>query len=85
MTGPHAEQSVGLRQGSSSTAPVLTEHAFTLAMGDLRLDVSHEERSSKELPGLAYEHVGLGLLPLTDCFLEKEEAAVESSPNREES
>eukprot|EP00965_Chrysotila_dentata_P114024 3770615-Pleurochrysis_carterae.AAC.1 len=55
-------------------------------MGDLRLDVSHEARSSEELPGLAYEHVGLGLLPLTDCFLEKEEAVpVESSPNREES
>eukprot|EP00965_Chrysotila_dentata_P039971 1327722-Pleurochrysis_carterae.AAC.1 len=54
-------------------------------MGDLRLDVGHEERSSKELPGVAYEHVGLGLLPLTDCFFEREEAAVESSPNREES
>eukprot|EP00965_Chrysotila_dentata_P100860 3331749-Pleurochrysis_carterae.AAC.1 len=43
-------------------------------MGDLRLDVGHEARSSKELPGFAYEHVGLGLLALTDCFLEKEEA-----------
>eukprot|EP00965_Chrysotila_dentata_P016683 553806-Pleurochrysis_carterae.AAC.1 len=54
-------------------------------MGDLRLDVGHKERSSKELPGLAYEHVGLGLLPLPGCFLEQEETAVESSPNREES
>eukprot|EP00965_Chrysotila_dentata_P002984 96606-Pleurochrysis_carterae.AAC.1 len=63
----------------------MTEQAFTLAMGDLRLDVGHEERSPKELPGLAYEHVGLGLLTLTDCFFEREEAAMESSPNREES
>eukprot|EP00965_Chrysotila_dentata_P109890 3631392-Pleurochrysis_carterae.AAC.1 len=55
MTGPHAEQSVGFRQGSNSTAPVMTEQAFTLAMGDLRLDVSHEERSS--LQGVA----GFGL------------------------
>eukprot|EP00965_Chrysotila_dentata_P011676 382630-Pleurochrysis_carterae.AAC.1 len=53
-------------------------------MGDLRLDVGHEERSSKKLPGLAYEHVGLGLLTLTDCSFEREEAAMESSPNREE-
>eukprot|EP00965_Chrysotila_dentata_P125856 4159632-Pleurochrysis_carterae.AAC.1 len=84
MTGPHAELSVGFRQGSSSTAPVMTEQAFTLAMGDLRLDVGHEERSSKQLPGLAYEHMSLGLLTLTDCFFEREEASAESSPNREE-
>eukprot|EP00965_Chrysotila_dentata_P049893 1653614-Pleurochrysis_carterae.AAC.1 len=38
----------------------MTEQAFTLAMGDLRLDVGHEERSSKELPGSAYEHVSVG-------------------------
>eukprot|EP00965_Chrysotila_dentata_P159937 5282450-Pleurochrysis_carterae.AAC.1 len=69
MTGPHAEQSVGLLQGSSSTAPVMTEQAFTLDMRDLRLDVGHEERSSKELP---------------DYFFEREEAAAESSPSRAE-
>eukprot|EP00965_Chrysotila_dentata_P172079 5678689-Pleurochrysis_carterae.AAC.1 len=62
----------------------MTEQAFTLAMGDFRLDVGHGERSSKELPGLAYEHVGLGLLALTDCFFKREEAAAESNPNREE-
>eukprot|EP00965_Chrysotila_dentata_P170511 5629075-Pleurochrysis_carterae.AAC.1 len=56
----------------------MTEQAFTLAMGDLRLDVGHEERSSKELPGLAYEHVSLGLLPLTDCFFERDEVSARS-------
>eukprot|EP00965_Chrysotila_dentata_P030751 1024405-Pleurochrysis_carterae.AAC.1 len=79
MTGPHAEQSVGFRQRSSSATPVMTEQAFTLAMGDLRPDVGHEERSSKELPGLAYEHVSFGLLPLTDCLFERDEYAVPSS------
>eukprot|EP00965_Chrysotila_dentata_P113910 3766397-Pleurochrysis_carterae.AAC.1 len=38
MTGPHAEQSVGLRVGGVGSSSVMTEQAFTLAMGDLRLD-----------------------------------------------
>eukprot|EP00965_Chrysotila_dentata_P252713 6210835-Pleurochrysis_carterae.AAC.3 len=84
MTGPHAEQSVGFRQGSGSAAPVMTEQAFTLAMNDLRLDVGHEEGSSKEFPGLAYEHVSLGLLSISACFYERDEASAKASPDREE-
>eukprot|EP00965_Chrysotila_dentata_P095904 3169354-Pleurochrysis_carterae.AAC.7 len=53
--------------------------AFTLAMGDLRLDVGHEERSEKELPNLAYEHESSGLVPIIECFRNPDEAAAESS------
>eukprot|EP00965_Chrysotila_dentata_P077643 2561754-Pleurochrysis_carterae.AAC.1 len=68
VTGPYVEQSVGLRPGSPGSTSVMTEQAFTLAMGDLRLDVGHEERSAKELPNLAYEHESLGLIPIIECF-----------------
>eukprot|EP00965_Chrysotila_dentata_P176273 5820554-Pleurochrysis_carterae.AAC.1 len=57
----------------------MTEQAFTLAMGDLRLDVGHEERSAKELPGLAYEHESSGLVPIIECFRDPEEVEAGSS------
>eukprot|EP00965_Chrysotila_dentata_P118206 3906728-Pleurochrysis_carterae.AAC.1 len=47
MTGPHTEQSVGFRQGSSSAAPVMTEQAFTLAMGDLRPSIPNPGSSTR--------------------------------------
>eukprot|EP00965_Chrysotila_dentata_P005337 175596-Pleurochrysis_carterae.AAC.1 len=37
-------------------------------MRDLRLDVGHEERSAKELPGLTFERESSGLVPITECF-----------------
>eukprot|EP00965_Chrysotila_dentata_P148424 4900359-Pleurochrysis_carterae.AAC.1 len=57
----------------------MTEQAFTLAMSDLRLDVGHEERSAKELPGLAYEHESSGLVPIVECFRDPEEVEAGSS------
>eukprot|EP00965_Chrysotila_dentata_P048285 1601535-Pleurochrysis_carterae.AAC.1 len=48
-------------------------------MGDLRLDVGHEERSAKELPNLAYEHESSGLVPIIECFRDPDEASAESS------
>eukprot|EP00965_Chrysotila_dentata_P256493 6212556-Pleurochrysis_carterae.AAC.1 len=79
MTGPHAEQSVGLCTGSAGSTSVMTEQAFTLAMGCLRLDVGHEERSAKELPNLAYEHGSSGLVPIIKCFCDLDEASAKSS------
>eukprot|EP00965_Chrysotila_dentata_P238235 6202377-Pleurochrysis_carterae.AAC.2 len=66
MTGPHAEQSVGLWVDSGSDTQTMTEQAFTLAMGDLRLDVGHGEGSSKELPDLAYERRNTSLQFITE-------------------
>eukprot|EP00965_Chrysotila_dentata_P025030 830125-Pleurochrysis_carterae.AAC.2 len=57
----------------------MTEQAFTLAMGDLRLNVGHGERSVKELPNLAYEHESSGLVPINEGFRDPDEAAAESS------
>eukprot|EP00965_Chrysotila_dentata_P022745 753970-Pleurochrysis_carterae.AAC.1 len=57
----------------------MTEQAFTLAMGDLRLDVGHEERSVKELPNLADEHESSGLVPIIECFRDPDEAAAASN------
>eukprot|EP00965_Chrysotila_dentata_P054489 1808325-Pleurochrysis_carterae.AAC.1 len=48
-------------------------------MGDLRLDVGHEERSAKELLGLAYEHESSGLIPVVECFRDQEEDKAGSS------
>eukprot|EP00965_Chrysotila_dentata_P025394 843774-Pleurochrysis_carterae.AAC.1 len=79
MTGPHAEQSVGLRVGDAGSTSVMMEQAFTLVMGDLRLDVGHEDRSAKELPGLAYEHESSGLVPIVECFRDPEEVKAGSS------
>eukprot|EP00965_Chrysotila_dentata_P186240 6149411-Pleurochrysis_carterae.AAC.1 len=79
ISGPRAEQSVGLRAGDAGSTSVMTEQAFTLAMGDLRLDVGHEERSAKELPGLAYENERSGLVPIIECFRDPEEFEAGSS------
>eukprot|EP00965_Chrysotila_dentata_P005443 178814-Pleurochrysis_carterae.AAC.1 len=48
-------------------------------MGDLRLDVGHEERSAKELPDLAYEHESSGLVPIIECFRDPEGVEAGSS------